>query len=1183
MTSPALVSIVIPAYNPRYFDAALRTALAQSYAALEVVVCDDSEGDSIQLSVQAIEQQMGRPVRYLRNRKRLGFAGNVCEAVAQARGEFVKVLCDDDRLLPDCIVMQARAMVLNPDVELVTCQRQYCDANDHLLPARLSNCVITPKGSVLMGVDILSIIERSPINVYGGFSSTLMRTAQAQALLPVLCDNGFGGLLDLALYCCLFRRGQLATINHVLCFERMHDGRFSEAASVIAARDDEVRWLDDMLRQRGGEQPPADGWVRIRPLTDGALQEPIEWDEHAMMRILMAQQTHLLGRVGSFSSSFEEVLAQWLQCRTLTPAAKALIPRRLASWPRQPRLAVLLLDHGQHALDVTLASLAGQSYAASEVVVLSARQQADHRAIDGVRYLPMQADPWAQARALVDTLEADWVYLLRDGDRLLDDTLLILAERIAVRPALVCLYGDEGVVRGGISQEPVFRPDFNLDLMRAYPYVGRLLAFDLAALRGVGGLAAELGELAPHDALWRLVEQRGPGAIGHVPELLVESRYSFAQWLGEPAVAEGSVALLQAHLGRLGVAGEVERDGEHALCRVRYGHAQQAGVSIIILCGAEPEVVQRCVDNLFAKTDWPAFEVLLVADQPDEATVRWLSGIEGLGSDRLRVVDARAAAGHAPSARNLAAAAARGELLLFLDRRALVFEPGWLAAMANHGQRPEVAVVGAKMLRPDGRVSRAGQVLGLNGPANSPFTNETFNAKGYMQRLQATQNWSAVALESLMVDRQAFQEVGGFDEQHFGEHFSETDLCLRLGRAGYLVVWTAEARLGLDLLPSTVTNEQDEEQLYRRWLPAIARDPAYNPNLAVFNVAFSMEPGEITGWDPFVEPVLPTVVALPVDRSAVGHYRVVQPFTELEKAGWVQGRLIDGMPSMVGLERLDPQVIVLQCRYSKGTVEQMEQLSKYSHAKRVYELDDYVVNVPTKNAHGRNLPSDMEAIVRRGIGLCDRVVVSTQPLAEKLAHMHNDIRVVPNMLAPHLWSTQRAQRNTSRKPRVGWGGGTSHRGDLELIADVVRLLADEVDWVFFGMCPEALRPYVREFHPVVPLNLYPSKLSSLNLDLALAPLELHEFNDCKSNLRLLEYGACGFPVICSDTKAYRGYLPATRVETNSTEEWMAAIRKHLDDPAFNQARGDALHDVVMRDYVLRGENLRHWFNGWFAD
>ena len=140
-----------------------------------------------------------------------------------------------------------------------------------------------------------------------------------------------------------------------------------------------------------------------------------------------------------------------------------------------------------------------------------------------------------------------------------------------------------------------------------------------------------------------------------------------------------------------------------------------------------------------------------------------------------------------------------------------------------------------------------------------------------------------------------------------------------------------------------------------------------------------------------------------------------------------------------------------------------------------------------------------------------------------------------------------------------------------------------MDWVFFGMCPEELLPYMHEFHGVIDLSVYPAKLASLNLDLALAPLEFHIFNDCKSNLRLLEYGACGYPVVCTDTEAYRGYLPCTRVVSNSTEEWLQAIRMHLADPDASYRMGDELREAVLRDYMLRGDNVRYWENGWLAD
>jgi glycosyltransferase involved in cell wall biosynthesis len=456
-----------------------------------------------------------------------------------------------------------------------------------------------------------------------------------------------------------------------------------------------------------------------------------------------------------------------------------------------------------------------------------------------------------------------------------------------------------------------------------------------------------------------------------------------------------------------------------------------------------------------------------------------------------------------------------------------------------------------------------------------------------MQRLQITQNYSAVGIDCLMVSKSIFDELDGFNTTHFASLGHDVDLCLRIAEQGLLTVWTPYAQLAIGARKAF--NDTAEAQqlagthLLDRWLPSIARDPAYNPSLSLDGASFVLEPGKRNDWYPFTHRPLPTVLGLPINTTAVAHYRVVQPLEELEAAGRIVSRVAYETPTLVQIERSRPDVVILQGRYFENAIREAVDLKRYFNSRLIFELDDLVTNVPKKNDHARDLPPTVADSIQKVIAQCDRVVVSTEPLADALAGMHQDIRVVPNMLATELWSNLHSKRRTSRKPRVGWGGGTSHRGDLELIADVVRLLADEVEWVFFGMCPDILRPYVHEFHGVIGLSVYPAKLASLNLDLALAPLEFHPFNDCKSNLRLLEYGACGYPVICSNTAAYGGYLPCTRVLTNSTAEWLEAIRMHLADPEASYRMGDELKRTVMRDYMLRADNVQHWASAWLGD
>ena len=1187
-----LVTIAIPAFNPEFFRRALFSAVSQGYDNLEVVVCDDSSSDEIQTIVDELATDARCELRYVRNARNLGFALNLLMCLEHARGTYIKFLCDDDWLMDACISQQADTLSACPDVSMVLGHRLICAADDSLLPSRADNCVLSPTSAVLNGGDLLEVLASNAPNLFGGISHSLFRRAQVQEYLPMLVQDGQGfcARLDLALYICLLRRGHLAYLKDMLSLERVHPARLSHHTSMVLASRTETEWLVQMLASRTGETAPATGWVRYVPidLYCKGEDEDKAWQELELTRLYFGQVANFEQQVGTRSLSFAELYDQWLECKSLSPAQSRLLPKRIEQWPSRPRIVAVVFDPvgDPLALKVSLDSLAAQSYAASEVWVLSTNPAPTAR--QGVQMIALQGNGFEQLNEwLLRVDNAGWVFLLQAGDRLHDHALVIMAERMALRPDRLCLYTDEGASDNLQSGQPIFKADFNLDLMRSYPFVGRMLAFQCSRLRELGGFASEFDVLAPQDLLWRLVEAHGLQVVEHVAELLVQCQVSYADWLIDPACVVQAPRILRAHLQRLGVAAEVASAEGTLLSRVSYQHADTPLVSIIVGAGQDLSALLRCVESIFEHTTYSQYEVLVVARGDEPTDVQgWCTAMRGLDSDQLRIVDIDTQA--APRLVNLASQYARGDYLLLLDVGCVIFDRQWLNELMSHAQRPEVGVVGPKLCNSDGAVVGAGLVLGLHGPAGSPFMGQKADASGYMNRLAVVQNWSAVSGDCLLVRRSLFDDLGGVEEEAYHGGLFAADFCLRVRDHGYLVVWTPYALVARlsseDASASSVLQQgADQDAFYDRWLPRVAYDPAYNRNLSLKMSSFNLDAGMRSGWDPFISRAVPFVLALPINTSAVGHYRVTQPFFELERAGWVQGRVNYSTPGSIDLERDKPDSIILQCRYMPSSIEEFERIKRYANARRIYEIDDYILDVPKKNDHARNMPSNMRELVTRGIALCDRLVVSTQPLADALSDMHRDIRVVPNMLAAPLWRGLQSRRQTSVRPRVGWAGGTSHRGDLELIVDVVKALADEVDWVFFGMCPELLRPYVKEFHKGVSMALYPQKLASLDLDLALAPLEVNLFNDCKSNLRLLEYGACGFPVICTDTKAYQGYLPCTRVLSNSTEEWIDAVRMHLADPAASYRQGDALREAVLRDYVLTEHNLQHWANAWLAD
>jgi GT2 family glycosyltransferase len=1186
-----LVTIAVPAFNPEFFNRALSSALEQDYPALEILVCDDSPGAEIEALCTAAAECSRVPLRYVRNPQRLGFSLNLLACLEQAQGTLIKFLCDDDLLLGGAISAQAKVLSECPEISLVICRRLLCDADDVLLPSRPLNFVISTSDSVFSGTDLLSSISDGATNIFGGISHALMRRAAVEQYLADLVQDGhgFAARLDFALYACLLRRGNLCSLGQVLSLERLHPGRLSHQASMTALFANETQWLLQMLAASTGEAAPADGWVRTVALSQYCAGAACEWEELNLRRSLAVQIAGFSQQVGTNALSFAELYAEWLECRQLSAGQVQLLPKRMGQWPIQPRVMVVVAcaDGQEGLLRMTLDSVARQSYLAHRTLVAAPasvqvllEHGEQHVVCDGRDISVVNA--W-----LTEAQQADWLLLLQAGDSLHEHALLIMAERMAMCTGSLCMYVDEGSHDGLAPSSPLFKPDFNLDLMRSIAYVGRVLAFNAVAVRDCAGFDATFAGLAPHDMLWRLVEAHGLQVVEHIAEVLVHARYSYSQWLQDASSQGLTQRVVEAHLARLGVAAQVEAEGVAPAVRVTYQHAVHAQISILILAEGDLQRLIRCVESLLEHTAYGQYDVLLVANDDTSVPVRdWLAAVQGMNVAQIRCVTV-AASGCAASL-NLASHHARGEYLLLLNGNCVLFDKQWLHELMIHAQRPEVGVVGPKLLDSHGAVVSAGLVLGMQGLVGSPFVGCAANADSYMNRLALVQSWSALSLDCLLVRRDLFDEGGGLDTVALSEGLFDADLCLRVRNAGYLVVWTPFSRVvrvaDVDRNVSCgAAFERDRDAFYARWLAWVAADPAYNPNLSLTLSNGNFEPGLRSGWDPFIARAMPAVLALPTNATAIGHYRMIHPFQELEREGWIQGRINYAASDLIDLAREKPDVVLFQGRYLPGHLEDMAQYKRFSDARRIYELDDYIIEPPKKNDHARNLPANMRELVGKAIGLCDRVVVSTEPLADALSSFHHDIRVVPNMLSASLWTGLESSRQRGVRPRVGWAGGTSHRGDLELLLEVVKTLAGQVDWVFFGMCPDSLRPYVKEFYEGVTFSQYPKMLASLNLDLALAPLEQNLFNDCKSNLRLLEYGACGYPVICTDTKAYAGYLPCTRVRDNTAEQWLDAIRQHLSDPLASYRQGDALREVVLRDYVLNDHHLQHWANAWLAD
>ena len=153
--------------------------------------------------------------------------------------------------------------------------------------------------------------------------------------------------------------------------------------------------------------------------------------------------------------------------------------------------------------------------------------------------------------------------------------------------------------------------------------------------------------------------------------------------------------------------------------------------------------------------------------------------------------------------------------------------------MLEHAQRPEVGVVGAKLLYPDRTLQHAGVILGPRENCDHAFRHLSEEDGGYFEFPRLIRNWSAVTFACAMMRRSVFDEVGGLDAKNLAVAFNDVDMCLRIRERGYWVVYTPHAVLfhHESATKSMHTNLGEEEYMRRRWGGVIRHDPFYNPNL----------------------------------------------------------------------------------------------------------------------------------------------------------------------------------------------------------------------------------------------------------------------------------------------------------------------------------------------------------------
>ena len=883
---------------------------------------------------------------------------------------------------------------------------------------------------------------------------------------------------------------------------------------------------------------------------------------------------------------------RWRERRLDDALTETLCRERVEKlWRKRPLFEILLILKPSHEslLADSIDSLAQQAYTGWRLCIFAqgASPEPEFSTEGGpVRWIQCareEIDERINTRLIESP--ADWFGIFECGAQWSPGALLMLGDYIAIRPQWALIYADDDcIAANGRLHSPRFKPDLNLEFLRSTDYIGGFFV-EKRAMIAAGGFSMEA-----YDLLLRVIDVSGEAAIGHIPEVLVH----FPEFASARASDEGATEALRRHFARREIPVSIQPGlVADETRRVVYLHEDKPKVSIIVPTKNRLDLLGPCIETLLEKTFYPNWELLIVDNDSDDPNVHaYYDRLRELVPDRVRIVPVPGGFDFS-AMNNRAAREARGDYLLLLNNDTECIHGEWLDAMMGHAQRADVGLVGARLLFPETlRLQHAGMVLGMGDgtAANHVFCSHPHDVPSYMNRSFVDQEYSAVTGACILIRASIFHEVAGLDP-YFKIQHQDVDLCLKVGKLGYRVIWTPFATLfhhGSASLRGSF-DAQKHAAVYEeywifvdRWRHLLANDPAWNRNLDLNFTKPTVERELMAPWNiDFHE--RPRLLYLPAASPAAAEYRGGAPLRALNVRGDLHYAVLGCETQRLAaakLDRLAPDAILMHAPIDDHRLDALLLQEKYNpNIFRIYSIDDLLHELPENHPRDSDLSSDaVMKRIRRGLAASHRLIVNTEALADAYRDMIGDIRVVADALEWRIWGALPARRPPGKRLRVGWAGRPWQEGDLDFLSEVVKATCKDVDWIFFGGVPEEVRHCIAEFHDEHrDFETYPEKLASLGLDLALAPLKLNRFNQAKSNSRLLEYGILGWPTLCTDILPYQTGDPPVARLPNDSRQWIEAILDRVGQPEALEREGDALREWVKAHHLLENR-LDSWLS-----
>jgi len=383
-------------------------------------------------------------------------------------------------------------------------------------------------------------------------------------------------------------------------------------------------------------------------------------------------------------------------------------------------------------------------------------------------------------RKCLHSISGEYLVFCQPGDRFYRSLLVHFYKKLTKGNSADIYYFDcEYQKDQSKDPYPLFKPSkYSPSMLLSINYLSRSFINLKAAQEVLSEIDTQKSLVSQeYDLIFRLCEMEK--SFRHIPYVLISQ-----EDLPKPDNLE-TQEMVTAHLSRLGLE-DIELSETISGPQFTWS-PHNPETAIIIPTKNNRPLLETLVDSIFEHTHNIDFSIHIVDNGSDDAsTLNYYKTISQ--NPIISIIDYNKPFNYS-EAINLGVSNSSSDLVLLLNDDMQIITDSWLRELAQWAIRPEIGVVGAKLLRANQTIQHAGIIIGLNGFAGHIYLNAPDHYQGMFGSTDWYRDYLAVTGACQMMRREVFIDAGGYDEG-YRLAFGDIDFCLRVNQLGYRNVYT---------------------------------------------------------------------------------------------------------------------------------------------------------------------------------------------------------------------------------------------------------------------------------------------------------------------------------------------------------------------------------------------------------